>query len=150
LREPVVIDGARAWGIEGIVGIRSVKYTSACLAAEKALAVVSRKLGLAPPPSRPPEPLATRSSALAHRPAPGDPALAAALVRGLREESALTLADLVFRRTQLGTLGNPGREALAACAAIAGAEAGWDGARREREIAAVEAEYRRLLGGRTA
>jgi glycerol-3-phosphate dehydrogenase len=76
--------------------------------------------------------------------------VAAALRRGVREEAALTLADLVFRRAQVGTFGNPGREVLAACAAIAAAELGWDAARREREVAAVEAEYQRLLGGRVA
>ena len=59
-----------------------------------------------------------------------------------------SLCDLVFRRTPLGTFGHPGREALAACAAIAAAELRWDEARREREIGLVEQEYRRLLGGR--
>jgi glycerol-3-phosphate dehydrogenase len=148
LLRPAVIDGARAWGIEGIVAIRSVKYTSACRIADDALALAARKLGLPPAAPQPLEPLPERL--LGQPPAPGNPIDVAALVRGIREEAALTLSDLVFRRTPLGTFGNPGREALAACAAVAAAELGWDEGRRAREIAAVEAEYRRLLGGRVA
>ena len=53
---------------------------------------------------------------------------------------ALTLADVVLRRTDLATGGHPGREALAAAAAVLGAELGWNPDRVERERAAVEDE----------
>jgi glycerol-3-phosphate dehydrogenase len=59
---------------------------------------------------------------------------------------ALSLADVVLRRTPLGTFGHPGAAELATCAALVGAELGWDPARRKREIAEVEAHYRRLTG----
>jgi glycerol-3-phosphate dehydrogenase len=148
LKRPTVVDGARAWGVEGVIGIRSVKYTSACRLADDAVALAARKLGL---PAGPPQPLAPLPARHLGRPeAPGGGCDAAALLHGIREEAALTLADLVFRRTPLGTAGNPGRGTLEACAAVAGAELDWDDTRRCREIAAVEDEYRRLLGGRVA
>jgi glycerol-3-phosphate dehydrogenase len=43
---------------------------------------------------------------------------------------AHTLADVVFRRTDLATGGNPGYEALRRCAALMAEHAGWD----EQEI----------------
>jgi glycerol-3-phosphate dehydrogenase len=191
-RRPLVIDGERAWGVGGVLGIRSVKYTSACRIADEALAAVLAKLDRAPAPRREPEALleppaapagwdggssgpetdlsrdvsrrirttygaaagpilemVQRSPQFARRVAHDQPTVAAELIHAIREEAALSLCDLVFRRTPLGTFGHPGREALAACAAIAAAELRWDEARREREIGLVEQEYRRLLGGRT-
>jgi glycerol-3-phosphate dehydrogenase len=88
--------------------------------------------------------------ALARRIDPGQPTTAAEILHAVREEMAGTLADLVLRRTPLGTFGNPGRAVLEACASIAATELGWDVSRVAREIALVEAEYRRLLGGRVA
>jgi glycerol-3-phosphate dehydrogenase len=60
----------------------------------------------------------------------------------VRQEMAYTLADVVFRRTGLGTLGHPGRPALEQAAALMATELGWDTARCEAEIAAVEERYR--------
>ena len=62
---------------------------------------------------------------------------------------ALSLADIVLRRTPLGTFGHPGHAALAACATIAGDALAWNTERRAREIDLVEAEYRRLGVGET-
>ena len=62
-------------------------------------------------------------------------------VHAVRSEMAETLADVVFRRTDLGTGGNPGDEALETCAVIMGTELGWDRARRELELAEVRARF---------
>ncbi|MDD5556767.1 MAG: glycerol-3-phosphate dehydrogenase/oxidase [bacterium] len=71
-------------------------------------------------------------------PVPGQRYVTAAeVVHAVRHEMARTLADVVFRRTELGSAGCPGDECLRACAALAGAELGWDEARAEREIEAV-------------
>jgi glycerol-3-phosphate dehydrogenase len=59
----------------------------------------------------------------------------------VRAEAAVTLADAVLRRTEAGTAGDPGAEALAAAAAIMAAELGWTTARTAAEIAAVGAVY---------
>ncbi len=67
--------------------------------------------------------------------------LRAELLHGIREEMAQSLGDLVFRRTNLGTTGHPGRESLDDCAGIAAAEFGWDGPRIAREMEAVERSY---------
>ena len=67
--------------------------------------------------------------------------LRAELVHGIREEMAQSLGDLVFRRTDLGTTGYPGRDSLEDCADIAAAELGWDGSRISRELEAVERSY---------
>ena len=51
----------------------------------------------------------------------------------VRQEMALKLSDIVFRRTSLGT--SPlARATVADAAAWAGAELGWDTLRREAEI----------------
>ena len=60
----------------------------------------------------------------------------------IRQEGAVTLSDIVLRRTTLGAAGHPGEDALGACAQIAAAELGWDQARVGQEIAHVEGAYR--------
>jgi glycerol-3-phosphate dehydrogenase len=146
LARPRVIDGRRAYGVEGLVAVQGVKYTTACLVAEEAVALVAGKLGRALPAPGDDEPVDAGSAPPTAGPSEEAATLAAPIRRAVREEMAQTLGDLVFRRTQLGTFGHPGREALAACAAVAAAELGWDAGRREREIDLVEAEFRRLTG----
>jgi glycerol-3-phosphate dehydrogenase len=72
---------------------------------------------------------------------PGSHVLRAEVVNAVRNEMALTLADVVLRRTDLGTGGNPGRAALVECAALAAGELSWSPAETERQIAAVEAQF---------
>ncbi len=61
-----------------------------------------------------------------------------------REEMAGTLADVIFRRTGLGTIGNPGSECLRKCAGILAAEHGWTAERTQQETAEIEATFERL------
>lgn len=75
--------------------------------------------------------------------APDSPVIGAELVLAARKEMAPTLADVVIRRTPLGALGHPGYAAVARAAAIVGGELGWSDERRQQEIAAVDAFYRR-------
>lgn len=72
---------------------------------------------------------------------PGRPMVGAEVVHAIRSEMACTLADIVVRRTELGAMGHPGEEAVAACARLAAEELGWDTARRDGEIAAVNDFY---------
>jgi glycerol-3-phosphate dehydrogenase len=60
----------------------------------------------------------------------------------VRAELAVTLADAVLRRTETGSAGHPGREALEGAAAVMASELGWSPARVQQEIADVEAFYR--------
>jgi glycerol-3-phosphate dehydrogenase len=64
----------------------------------------------------------------------GTHVLEAEVVHAIRNEMALTLADVVFRRTDLATGGHPGEEALAACASVMARECGWDAARTQQEL----------------
>jgi len=65
----------------------------------------------------------------------------AEILHGVREEMAQKLSDVVLRRTELGSAGHPGSEALTACAQIMADELGWDAERRQKELAEVEAVY---------
>ncbi len=69
----------------------------------------------------------------------------AEVLHAVREEMAQKLADVVFRRTELGTLGYPGKAALRTAAEIMANELGWSNARVRQEIAEVEEVYRPVL-----
>jgi glycerol-3-phosphate dehydrogenase len=71
------------------------------------------------------------------------PDVLAEAVHAVRSDQALTVSDILLRRTRLGLLA--GRELLAGqapvrIAAVAGAELGWDAARQAREVERFRAE----------
>ena len=72
------------------------------------------------------------------------PITAAEIVHGVREEWALKLSDVVFRRTDLGQFHCPSPEALQATAEIMAKELGWDGRRTQEEVQEVFEVYRPL------
>ena len=63
--------------------------------------------------------------------------LRAEVIHAVSEEMALTLQDIVLRRTDLGTAVGPTDEALSECAALLARELGWDSERTEAEIEAT-------------
>ena len=65
--------------------------------------------------------------------------LAAEVVYALREEFAVTLVDIVFRRLMTGLAADQGRGIYGAIAGLAAAECGWDAAHRDSELARLEA-----------
>jgi len=67
--------------------------------------------------------------------------LRAEVLHAVRHEMALTLADVVLRRTELGSGEYPGDEAAADAAAIMAAELGWDAQRMQRELADLRRLY---------
>lgn len=71
--------------------------------------------------------------------------LRAEVIHGIREEMAQQLSDVVFRRTNLGSAGNPGDECLKTCASIMATELGWDEARSQRQLKEVMAGFSRGL-----
>jgi len=73
---------------------------------------------------------------------PGRPNVGAEVIHAIRNEMAQTLEDIVCRRTELGAMGYPGDDIVAACARIAAEELGWDGAARDRQIVAIAGFYR--------
>ena len=156
-----LVDHQAERGLEGLVTLIGVRYTTGPVEAVEAVDLVGIKLGRKLPPSRIEfEPVhggqiedfdalvreiaaeaprgldATTIRALAHnhgtearsllrlaveRPAlgrrlPESTVLGAEIVQAARFEMAQSLADVVFRRTELGTLGHPGDAALEAAA----------------------------------
>jgi len=71
----------------------------------------------------------------------GSTTLRAEVVHAIREEMAVRLADVVFRRTDLATGAHPGRRALEEAAMLAAAELGWDARTRAEELADVERRF---------
>ena len=71
----------------------------------------------------------------------GSTTLKAEVVHAVRQEIAQKLSDVVFRRTDLGTVGHPGEEALHSCAAVMSAELGWNPQRVNQEMAEVSGIY---------
>jgi glycerol-3-phosphate dehydrogenase len=88
--------------------------------------------------TRLPEMLAEANNRPDLRQAVGDAGdIGAQIVFAMREEMALTLADVVMRRTCIGQVGTPSPAALETASKIMAAEFGWDEERRTREIAAL-------------
>ena len=121
-------------GLAGLVSVQGVKYTTARLVAQRLVDLVACRLRRRLPPCR------TATTALpAARPLPGP--RESATRTAVREEMALTLADAVLRRLDLGTAGPPDAAALACVAATMAAELGWDAPRIEKEQAVLAAVY---------
>lgn len=170
-------------GLEGIVSVIGVKYTTARDVAEKAIDHIfqiwgrkfSRSLssatavyggeierfedflkeGVRKDSSRIEENLIKRllynygarySEVLKYfNPSPGEPSsyavLRAEVLHGIREEMVLKLSDIVLRRTELGSAGHPGTEALQICAKTMQEEMGWSLARMQQELEEVNKVY---------
>jgi glycerol-3-phosphate dehydrogenase len=69
--------------------------------------------------------------------APDRPIIEGEVIYAARTAAALRLEDVVFRRTPLGSTGDPGAAAINRAAVIMGRECGWSDDRREDELARV-------------
>jgi len=65
----------------------------------------------------------------------------AEVVHAVREEMALTLSDVIQRRTELGATGLPGMSTLQRCAELMGSELNWTLERQQQEITRVVQAY---------
>ena len=77
--------------------------------------------------------------------AAGRTAIEAEVGFAVRDEMAVQLDDVIFRRTGLGTLGHPGRDCLNRCATLMGNALGWTAPYRAEQIARTAALF--LMGG---
>lgn len=82
------------------------------------------------------------------RPLAGSTVLGAEVVHAAREEMAETLADAVFRRTDLCTAGPPAPAALREASRLMAEARGWQPARAAAELAHVEERLRLARTGR--
>jgi glycerol-3-phosphate dehydrogenase len=118
-------------GTAGLISVAGTKYTTARATAERIVDLTFDKLQRPPAPSR-----------SARTPLPWSNAIGEELIaQAARSEMVVTLADVVMRRTPLGSLGVPDNAILRQAAAIAGRELGWDEERQRAEIAAVHTHY---------
>lgn len=124
-----VLNHARE-GAPGLLSLLTVKYTTARAVAETAVDTACWLLG------RPPGRCRTAEEPLAHAHLPEGP-LADRTRRAVREEMALTLADVVLRRLDLGTAGPVERGDLDRVAETMAAELGWTAERSARERATL-------------
>jgi glycerol-3-phosphate dehydrogenase len=70
------------------------------------------------------------------------PVIKAEVIHGVQREMAQKLADVVLRRTELGTAGHPGTACLYTCAEIMAEELGWDRNRVANEVQELEEVFR--------
>lgn len=154
LKHSIIRDHASD-GIDGLITIVGVRYTTARATAASAAEHVAAKLGHPSGTSSPtlvpiPDSVAASVARITSR----EPALAAPLsatcpvtraevVHAVRHEMAIHLADALLRRTGAGTGGHPGHEAVQSAAALMAEELGWTSSRVADEIAAVAALYPR-------
>ncbi len=188
-----IIDHGKEHGVEGLLSLIGVRYTTARLEAARVVQLVLKRLGRVAPPSdtdrqpvwggdmesfgrlckqatdryagelddrslrallhnhgsRYEDVLALRSQ----RPqwqglVRSSHTLRAEIVHAVREEMAMTLEDVVCRRTDLGTGGYPGDAALEDCVDVMAAESGWSRQRAEQERAGLSAYFQERSGFR--
>lgn len=72
----------------------------------------------------------------------GSTVLKAEVVNAVRNEMAVRLADVVFRRTDLATGGDPGQAALTECVRLMSMELGWSEAKAQEELENVRSRFR--------
>jgi len=174
-----IIDHAVENGLEGLISVVGIRYTTARAVAERAIDLVLRRL------DRKPQKCVTATTPIhggdiedfsafvtqATRDGPSElsgdvmdhllhtygseyrdvlkladddaclgetisnsSVLKAGITHAVQTEMAQNLGDVVFRRTGLGTVGNPGTAALEECAALMAAELKWSKARMRKEI----------------
>ena len=70
-----------------------------------------------------------------------DNEMLAQVVYAIKNEMAVTLKDILFRRTGLGTLGHPGEQVLNKIAKLASKELNWNTKKTEQEIKLAEAKF---------
>jgi glycerol-3-phosphate dehydrogenase len=85
--------------------------------------------------------IAAKTPALAQPLGAQCPVLGAEIDFAVREEMAVHLTDALLRRTDAGSAGHPGADAVENAARVMGDILGWSGERRREEIAAVERVY---------
>ncbi len=72
------------------------------------------------------------------KPVNKDGEIYAQVVFAIRNEMAITLKDIFFRRTGMGSLGNPGNEIIDTVARIASSELGWTADKYAQEVESLK------------
>jgi glycerol-3-phosphate dehydrogenase len=122
-------------GLAGLVTVVGAKYTTARAVAEKAVDLASRRLG---------RPVAACRTAVTPLPKARlqEGPLEQQVVVAIRDEMALTLADVVMRRTELACAGPPAAADVDGVVAVMAREQGWSGERAQAERGGLEQALR--------
>jgi glycerol-3-phosphate dehydrogenase len=130
---PVILNHGRTDGVAHLFSVEGVKYTTARRVAERVVDQIFRDLGRLSPPCRTAEIVLEGSGIAASFDSDG--AMERSSILGaVRDEMAVKLSDIVFRRSNLGARPGLQRSTLDEIADISGAELGWSVRRREAEI----------------
>jgi glycerol-3-phosphate dehydrogenase len=129
-----LIDHDHADGVPGLLTVVAAKYTTARAMAEQAVDVIEQKL------ERPHVPSRTSVTPLPEARLLEGPLRERART-AVQKEMALSLADAVLRRLDLGSAGEPPVEDVGVVASVMAHEFGWDSARIASERAALAAFY---------
>jgi glycerol-3-phosphate dehydrogenase len=144
--DSLVVDHESEDGLAGLVTSVGAKYTTARAVAEKSIDLVLRRLCRAPTACRTAETPLPR----AH---PPEGSLEAQVQTAVRDEMALSLADVVLRRTEIGASAHPQVALIGSAAAIMSRERGWSAERLAAEREGLERAIRlhepQLLGIRS-
>jgi glycerol-3-phosphate dehydrogenase len=124
---PRVLDHRRSDGIRHLLSVEGVKFTTARFIAQRAIDLVFRDLDRQSPDCR------TEATPLEA----GSVPQGQDVVSAVRDEMAVKLSDLVFRRAVLGTPPGPDRAMVQDAARRMGAELGWDSHRQATEVEEV-------------
>jgi glycerol-3-phosphate dehydrogenase len=136
---PQIIDYRLAARARHLLSVEGTKFTTARSVAARVVDWVFHDLGKPTPRCSTDQVPLTLSGYDRRLPSP-DGVKREDVQNAVRQEMALKLSDIVFRRTSLGT--SPlARPAVAGAAAWAGAELGWDALRREVEIDEVMRQH---------
>lgn len=131
----LLVDHEAEDGLAGLVTVVGAKYTAARAAGEKAVDLAFRRLGRPAPPCR------TADTPLPEARLPEGP-LDQQVLAAVRDELALTLADVVMRRTVLAAAGPPAEAEVESVLAVMAREKGWGEDRAAAERAGLEQALR--------
>jgi glycerol-3-phosphate dehydrogenase len=126
-------------GLKHLISVEGVKFTTARRAAEQAVDRVFASLHRVSPPCTTGERQLEDAGTEQQSSDPAPPG-SEVIVRAVRDEMAVKLSDLVFRRTTIGTPPGPLRLVVDAAARMMADELGWDSVRQSAEIEAVMRE----------
>jgi glycerol-3-phosphate dehydrogenase len=133
LQHSRIIDHATQ-GMDGLISVVGVKYTTARAVAERVVDLVLKKLGRPPVASR------TATTTLPGA-ALGDTDPADPVTHAIRSEMAQTLIDVAVRRTGVGVAAHPGEAVATEYANAMQKELGWTGERKRRELESLARFY---------
>jgi len=116
------------------IAIASVDQATACELDADVLEHLAEMYG-----SRAPDVIElAKTTELASRVTRESPVIGAEVAYAARKEMAVSLADIVLRRTELGARGDADAQAIERCSEIAAREFGWSPAQRDAEQCALE------------